>query len=151
MSHLNEAAMLVDGYLAGSGRPGKLAARMHRLIFDTELAAHARGRTVIQLRRQPLPDEVRALMPAALADLDRGGHPEVVAASCAAIRAARAEGTPAGVMGPTARLPDWVAAGVSFYAVTSDVALLANAATEQLHQLRAATAAPEPEGAATAV
>ncbi|MGW1025645.1 FUSC family protein [Streptomyces sp. NPDC002577] len=74
MIHLNEAAMLVDGYLASSGRPGHLATRMHRLVFDTELAAHALGRTVIQLRRQPLPDEVRTLMLAALTDLDRGGR-----------------------------------------------------------------------------
>ncbi|MGW0688728.1 HpcH/HpaI aldolase family protein [Streptomyces sp. NPDC002754] len=39
------------------------------------------------------------------------GHPDVVAASCAAIRAARAETSPAGVMGSAAHLPDWLAAG----------------------------------------
>jgi hypothetical protein len=74
MIHLNEAAMLVDGYLATSGRPGQSAARLHRLVFDTELAANALGRTVIWLCRLPLPDEVRTHLLAALADLDRGGR-----------------------------------------------------------------------------
>ncbi|MER5753459.1 FUSC family protein [Streptomyces sp. NPDC002088] len=85
MIHLNEAAMLVDGYLASSGRPGQLAARLHRLVFDTELAAHALGRTVNQLCRHPLPDEVRTLLLAALSDLDRGGrrHDGTVRASAA--------------------------------------------------------------------
>ncbi len=74
MIHLNEAAMLVDGHLASSGRPGGAAARMHRLVFDTELAANALGRTVVLLCRVPLPDEVRAHLLAALAGLDRGGR-----------------------------------------------------------------------------
>ncbi|GAA5063650.1 carboxypeptidase regulatory-like domain-containing protein [Nocardia callitridis] len=74
MVHLNEAAMLVDGHMASAGRVGQSAARLHRLVFDTELAAHALGRTVIQLRRQALPGDLRTLLLAAMADLDRGGR-----------------------------------------------------------------------------
>ncbi len=85
MIHLNEAAMLVDGHLASSGHPGEPAARMHRLVFDTELAANALGRTVIALSRLPLPDEVRAHLLSALAGLDRGGrrHDDALPASAA--------------------------------------------------------------------
>ncbi|MEU6563416.1 carboxypeptidase regulatory-like domain-containing protein [Nocardia nova] len=70
MNRLNDAAMLVDGYLTSSGLPGPTAVRIHRLVFDTERAAHALGRTTIQLCEGPLPGDVRARLLAALADHD---------------------------------------------------------------------------------
>ncbi|MFF3566634.1 carboxypeptidase regulatory-like domain-containing protein [Nocardia jiangxiensis] len=74
MIHLNEAAMLVDGYLATASSSSRSADRLHRLVFDTELAAHALGRIVIQLSGRPLPAEVRGCLLAACTDLDRGGR-----------------------------------------------------------------------------
>jgi 4-hydroxy-2-oxoheptanedioate aldolase len=65
------------------------------------------------------------------------GHPDVVAASCAVIRQACAVGTPAGVMGPQAHLSDWLAAGASFCAVTSDIGLLTSSAEALLRDLAA--------------
>lgn len=83
--HLNEAAMLVDGYLATSGGSGRSADRLHRLVFDTERAAQALGRIVVHLRSTPLPEEARLHLLAALTDLDRGGrrHEDVLPDSTA--------------------------------------------------------------------
>lgn len=64
-------------------------------------------------------------------------HPEVLAASLHAIRTARRLGTPAGVMGPESALPQWLDAGVGFFAVTSDVALLTEGAATLLARLTA--------------
>lgn len=75
MNRLNDAALLVDGYLTSSGLPGPTAERIHRLVFDTERAAHALGRTTIALCEGPLPEEVRTHVLTALADLDRGDPP----------------------------------------------------------------------------
>ncbi|MFJ9173741.1 hypothetical protein [Streptomyces sp. NPDC102360] len=65
------------------------------------------------------------------------GHPDVVAASCAVIRQARAAGIPAGVMGPQAHLSDWLTAGASFFAVASDIRLLTSSAEALLRNLAA--------------
>ncbi|MFF1920454.1 HpcH/HpaI aldolase/citrate lyase family protein [Streptomyces sp. NPDC058221] len=78
----------------------------------------------------------------------RPGHPDVVAASCEAISQARAAGRPAGVMGPQAHLPEWLAAGASFFAVTSDVGLLTGAAGELLRDLAALPSVGGPGGGA---
>ncbi|WP_067674081.1 carboxypeptidase regulatory-like domain-containing protein [Nocardia miyunensis] len=85
MTHLNESAMLVDGYLATAASSSRSADRLHRLVFDTELAAQALGRTVIQLSGRPLPAELRAHLLAALTGLDRGGrrHDDALPASTA--------------------------------------------------------------------
>ena len=82
MLSLNEAAMLVDGYLSQPActLPAGRAEDLHRLVFDTELAVQALGHAVLELCRGPLPDEARTLLAAALADVRHDGcHHDVPA------------------------------------------------------------------------
>ncbi|MGI5322581.1 FUSC family protein [Actinomadura nitritigenes] len=71
-SRLNEAALVADGLLARPGTTGE-AERLHRLLFETELAVQAVGRAVRELDDLDPPADLRAHVTAALRSYSAGG------------------------------------------------------------------------------
>lgn len=71
-SRLNESALVADGLLAQPGTTGE-AERLHRLLFETELAVQAVGRAVRELDALDPPAGLRARVTAALRSYSAGG------------------------------------------------------------------------------
>ncbi|MER6813354.1 FUSC family protein [Spirillospora sp. NPDC000708] len=71
-SRLNEPALVADGLLAQPGTTGE-AERLHRLLFETELAVQAVGRAVRELDALDPPAGLRARVSSALRSYSAGG------------------------------------------------------------------------------